>query len=85
VQARAGALRDVARRQGYERFSVWQVTFFGTQQGEAQFSPQEVIITNAGREFRPVELVPLTPGFGEQRLRQRSQQARCTCSTARST
>ena len=47
----------------------------GTEQGEARFSPQEVIVTTAGRDLRPLDLVPLTPGFGEQRLQQRSQQS----------
>jgi hypothetical protein len=54
---------------------VWLVTFYGVEQGEASFSPQEVIITNAGRDFRPIDIVPLTPGFGEQRVRQRGQQS----------
>jgi len=75
VQGRSAAIREIARRHGYQRYSVWQVTFFGTEQGEATFSPQEVIVTNAGRDFRPLDLVPLTPGFGEQRLRQRASQS----------
>jgi hypothetical protein len=75
VQGRAAAIREIARRNGFQRYSVWQVTFFGTEQGEATFSPQEVIVTNAGRDFRPLDLVPLTSGFGEQRLRQRASQS----------
>jgi hypothetical protein len=27
-----------------------------------------------GRDFRPLEVIPLTPGFGEQRLRQNGRQ-----------
>ena len=75
VQGRGTQLREIARRYGFERYSVWRVTFFGTEQGEARFSPQEVIVTTAGRDLRPLDLVPLTPGFGEQRLQQRGQQS----------
>jgi hypothetical protein len=28
-----------------------------------------------GRDFRPLEVIPLTPGFGSQRLRQRESQS----------
>ena len=31
----------------------------------------DLVITNVGRDFRPLDVLPLTPGFGEQRLRQR--------------
>lgn len=74
-EGRRAQLTQIARRNGLARISVWQVTYYGVEQGEARFSPQEVIITNAGRDFRPVDLVPLTPGFGEQRVRQRAQQS----------
>jgi len=75
VQGRAAQLREIARRYGFDRYSVWRVTFYGTEQGEAHFSPQEVIVTNGGRDYRPLDVVPLTPGFGEQRLQQRGQQS----------
>jgi hypothetical protein len=74
VAGRSAQLRDIARRNGFDRYSVWRVSFFGTEQGEARFSPQEVIITSSGRDYRPLDLVPLTPGFGEQRVRQRETQ-----------
>jgi len=34
----------------------------------------EFIVTSVGRDFRPIEVIPLTPGFGQQRLRQRDVQ-----------
>lgn len=74
-EGRRTPLQQIARRNGLARASVWLVSFFGVEQGEARFSPQEVIITNAGRDFRPIDLVPLTPGFGEQRVRQRAHQS----------
>jgi hypothetical protein len=65
----------VAQRFRYPRYSVWYVSYFGREQGEARFSPFEVIITNAGRDYRPLDVVPLTSGFGEQRLQQRDTQS----------
>lgn len=72
--SRRAALDSIAQRFRFPRYSVWYVSFFGQEQGEARFSPFEVIITSAGRDFRPLDIVPLTGGFGEQRLRQRDQQ-----------
>jgi hypothetical protein len=54
---------------------VWYVSFFALEQGETRFSPQEFIIGNSGRDFRPLDIVPLTPGFGEYRLKQREVQS----------
>lgn len=66
------AIRD---RNRYPSYSVWYVSFFATEQGETRFSPQEFIISSTGRDHRPLDLIPLTPGFGEYRLRQREVQS----------
>jgi hypothetical protein len=50
------------------------VTFFGLAP-EARFTPTDVTVTAAGREFRPLEIIPLTSGFGEQRLGTRETQS----------
>ncbi len=63
------------RRTGMPGASLWYVQFFNQEQGEARFSPLELVITSAGRDFRALEVFALTPGFGEQRLRQREVQA----------
>ena len=34
----------------------------------------EFIVTSVGRDFRPIDVLPVTPGFGQQRLRQREVQ-----------
>jgi hypothetical protein len=68
---------DVAaltRRYGVPRFSLWYVTYYGMAQ-EARFSPQEFAIVSNGREYRPLDVVPLTNGFGENRLRLRETQS----------
>lgn len=76
LQASKGAqLLAVKERNRLPSYSVWYVSFFALEQGETRFSPQEFIIANSGRDFRPLDIVPLTPGFGEYRLKQREVQS----------
>jgi hypothetical protein len=74
VRSQESRLNDVRRRTALSRLSLWYVSFFGVEIGEARFSPMELIITNVGRDFRPIEVLPLSPGFGQQRVRQREVQ-----------
>lgn len=67
-------LDEIRRRSAYARLSVWYVSFFGVELGEARYSPMELIVTNVGRDFRPVDVIALSPGFGLQRVRQREVQ-----------
>jgi hypothetical protein len=64
----------ITRRSGGRRPTSWYVSFYGLQP-EARFSPMELVITSAGQDFRPIDVIPLTTGFGEQRLRQRETQS----------
>jgi hypothetical protein len=73
-RSKTDAIATIARRYGVRELSVWYVSFFAVQRGETRFSPREFIITNVGRDFRPLDVIPLTPGFGEQRLRQNGRQ-----------
>ena len=73
--SKATQLLAIKDRYRLPSFSVWYVSFFALEQGETRFSPQEFIISNTGRDFRPLDIVPLTPGFGEYRLRQREVQS----------
>ena len=68
------AIAAVGRRNAVRELSVWYVSFFAVERGETRFSPREFIITNVGRDFRPLDVIPLTPGFGEQVLRQNGRQ-----------
>ncbi len=72
--SRKPTLDSLARRTGLGGFSVWLVRFHGLEQGETVFSPMEFIVTSVGRDFRPIDVLPVTPGFGQQRLRQREVQ-----------
>jgi hypothetical protein len=73
--SKAQALLAVKERNRLPSYSIWYVSFFALEQGETRFSPQEFIISNTGRDFRPLDIVPLTPGFGEYRLKQREVQS----------
>jgi hypothetical protein len=75
VGSQTAAIAGVERRSGQRQLSLWYVSFFGTELGEVRFSPMEMIVTSAGRDFRPLDVIPLTPGFGAQRLRQRESQS----------
>ena len=74
VRSQSARLDEVRRRTAYTQLSVWYVSFFGVEIGEARYSPMELIVTNVGRDFRPIDVVPLSPGFGLQRVRQREVQ-----------
>lgn len=73
VSSRQAELEERARRYGVRQPSLWYFSYYGVQP-DARFSPEEVVITSAGRVFRPLSIVPLTTGFGEQRLEQRGVQ-----------
>lgn len=75
VASQRAAIDRVSRRSGLPHLSVWYVSFFGTEQGEVRFSPMEMVVTSVGRDFRPLDVLPLTAGFGAQRLRQRESQS----------
>ncbi len=67
-------LDAIARRFGGRPVSVWLVSFYGVEPN-ARFTPGDLIITSAGRDFRPYDILSLTVGFGENRLRQRETQS----------
>ena len=74
LESRRAELDRLASAHQLRGRSVWYVSFHGMA-AEARFSPRDVAVTSAGREFRPLEVIPLTSGFGEQRLQARETQA----------
>lgn len=67
-------IESIARRSGGRTPDLWYVSFYGLEEN-ARFSPMELVITSGGQDFRPVDVIPLSTGFGEQRLRQRETQS----------
>lgn len=68
------SIAAVTRRTGGRTPDLWYVSFYGVEP-DVHFSPMELVITSAGRDFRALEVLPLSSGFGEQRLRQRETQS----------
>jgi hypothetical protein len=63
------AIARSAARLGVHSPSVWYVSYFGLQP-DARFTAREVDIASGGRDFRPLDVLPLTAGFGEERVGQ---------------
>lgn len=68
------AIAAVTRRTGARTPDLWYVSFYGVEP-DVNFTPMDLLITSSGRDFRPLEVIPLSSGFGEQRLRQRETQS----------
>jgi len=64
----------ISRRYGGRPVSVWLVSFYGVEPA-ARFTPGDLIVMSGGRDFRPYDILPLTVGFGEERLKQRETQS----------
>lgn len=69
-EARAPRLDSIRRRLGQTAIQAWHVSFFNVQQGEARYDPRDMQIRSAGRDFRPLDVLPLVSGFEDGRLAQ---------------
>jgi len=68
------SIEGIARRSGGRAPALWYVSFYGLEEN-VRFSPMELVITSGGQDFRPIDVIPLSTGFGEQRLKQRETQS----------
>ncbi len=69
------ALEALRARNGLTSVQAWYVTFFNVQQGDARFDAFDLLIHSAGQDYRALDALPLTPGFGDGRVAQRGQQS----------
>ena len=74
VESRRAELNRIAQRRGMQNYRVWYVTFFA-KQADQPYNPREFTVENAGRQYQPVEVLPLSAGFGSPRLRLRESQS----------
>jgi hypothetical protein len=74
VRSRAADLADAAARGSTPSPTLVMVTFLGVVPG-ARFNPEELNITNRGRLFRPIGMVPLSPTWSSNQLDARQQAA----------
>jgi hypothetical protein len=68
------AIGRAAARVGVHDPSVWYITYIGLQP-DARFTAREVSVLTGGRDFRPLDVLPLTAGFGEERVGQGKAQS----------
>jgi hypothetical protein len=73
-ESKAGHLDAIARRLGLPSAQGWYVSFSTVEQGEARYDAYDFLVRSRGQDFRPLEVLPLTPGFGEGRVRAREPQ-----------
>jgi hypothetical protein len=74
AESRNDEITRLVTMHGVRERRLWYVTFFGLAP-DARFTPTDLTLTSAGREFRPLEIIPLRAGFGEQRLQPRESQS----------
>ena len=74
VRSRAAEIADAAARGGTENPTLVMVTFLGVVP-QARFNPEELNVTSRGRLFRPIGIVPLSPGWSSFQLDARQQAA----------
>lgn len=74
VESRRTRIEEIARRRGLQQYHVWYVSYFALQP-DVPYSPQEFTVLNNGRQYRPIDILPLSGGFGGPRLRLRETQA----------
>ena len=72
-ESKREAIDRLAGRYMLRERNVWLVSFFGLAP-DARFQPGELTLSVSGRDYRPLEILPLSAGFGEQRLAQRETQ-----------
>ena len=73
-ESKREAVDRLAARYMLRERNVWLVSFFGLAP-DARFSPGELTLNLSGRDYRPLEMLPLSSGFGEQRLNVRETQS----------
>ncbi|HUR91495.1 MAG TPA: hypothetical protein VMY38_02360 [Gemmatimonadaceae bacterium] len=73
-QSASRRVAELSQRFGGRQLSLWLVSFYGVEP-DIRFTPMDLIITSTGRDFRPVDVLALSSGFGEQRLKQRETQS----------
>ncbi len=64
----ASQLSGIATRMGLPAVQAWHVQFFNVREGDARYDPRGMQVRSAGRDFRPLDVLPLVPGYDDGRL-----------------
>jgi hypothetical protein len=73
-ESKKAALEALRSRNGLTGVQAWYVWFFNAQQGDARFDAFDFLVRSVGQDFRPLDALPLTPGFSDGRVAQRATQ-----------
>ena len=73
VESRAQQIRQRASMHGERNPRVWFVRFYGLAP-DARYDPTDLTVSVGGRDFRPIDVVPISGDFGTQRLQPRETQ-----------
>ena len=73
LESRRETIARSAAVRGLRHGNVWYGEFTALLP-DARFTPTDLTITSGGRDFRPLDVFPLTRGFGQQRLQPRENQ-----------
>lgn len=73
-ESRRETIDRLAARYLLRERNLWFVSFFGLAP-DARFNPGELTLSVSGRDYRPLEVIALSSGFGEQRLNVRETQS----------
>jgi hypothetical protein len=73
-ESKSRPLDAIARRLGLPSVQAWYVSFSTVEQGEARYDAYDFQVRSGGQDFRPLDVLALTPGFGEGRVRAREPQ-----------
>jgi hypothetical protein len=74
LESRRQAVAQRAAIHGVREARVWYVRFYGLAP-DARFVPTDFTVTSGGREYRPIDVIGLSPRFGEQRLQPRETES----------
>lgn len=74
-ESKKAALETIRGRAGLAGIQAWYVTFFNVQQGDARFDAFDLLVHSVGQDFRPLDALAITTGFGDGRVAQRGQQS----------
>lgn len=72
--AKRDLIMQRAQMRGTRDPRVWYLKFYGLAPN-ARFIPTDLTITSGGREYRPFDIIPISGGFGSQRLQPRETEA----------
>ena len=73
VDASRAQIAQRASMRGIRNPQVWFLRFYGLAP-DARFVPTDITVSSVGREFRPFDVIPISAGFGTQRLQPRETQ-----------